>query len=620
MGNKVKRYFHHHSLGIRALGQIYRMDKTLILISVMQAFFSAFLPYIELVCTGLIIDSLLGGNMKNAVLYIAAMAGSTFVCGLTVDLFDRTTSYKSENIHRQMLRMINEKAMEMDYEEMENTALLQKISDATYIMEHIGGYNVFISYYRQFAEYILKIVTSVGLVVELSLCVSGQETLTGIYRLASPAVSFAVIGGMTAVNLLSGQWIAVKFRNFRSQGYHEKMKIERKLMYYADEIYMNSERGKEMRLSDMQKLISQKHGRAIEESLKFYNRYYDDADKNQESIFTVSQGIYTIAAYGIVIIKVCAGAVSIGSLTKYIGAIILLNESINMLLEVNQKIALQSEFVEVFQNFISHRTKSDRCKHAETEKRLEEYNIRFEHVSYKPKGADRYILRDVCCEVNSRTKAAIVGKNGAGKTTFVKLLCGLYEPTEGRITVNGTDIREYNREEYFALFSVVFQDFHLFAFPISENISVGESCEEERVWECLREAQMYDAVRKMPNQLSTSLYKLEEDGVNASGGEAQKIAIARALYKDAPFLILDEPTAALDPQSEYDIFQSLHRMADGKGSIFISHRMGSCKQCQEIIVLDQGQIVQHGSHEELIRQDGIYKELFNMQAQGYLRS
>ena len=162
------------------------------------------------------------------------------------------------------------------------------------------------------------------------------------------------------------------------------------------------------------------------------------------------------------------------------------------------------------------------------------------------------------------------------------------------------------------------QDFSLFSFPIGENVAAGTEGHEEKIWDCLRKAGIQERVQQMPHQLDTNLYKYDEDGSNISGGEAQKIAIARALYKDAPFVILDEPTAALDPESEYEIFSTFDRLVQGKGSIFISHRMGSCRFCQEIFVLDQGKMVQCGSHEDLIQEDGLYQELFSAQADCYV--
>ena len=216
------------------------------------------------------------------------------------------------------------------------------------------------------------------------------------------------------------------------------------------------------------------------------------------------------------------------------------------------------------------------------------------------------------------TKNAVVGKNGAGKTTFIKLLCRLYEPTEGQILLNGVDIRYYDNEEYAKLFAIVFQDFNLFSFPLGENVAGSNEYDRERAAKCLEDAGFADRLAKMEKGLDTPLYQYDdENGVEISGGEAQKIAIARSLYKDAPFVIMDEPTSALDPVAEYEIYQRFDQMVEGKTSIYISHRMSSCRFCDNIIVFDEGKIIEQGSHDKLMSNKGLYSELWNAQAQYY---
>lgn len=227
------------------------------------------------------------------------------------------------------------------------------------------------------------------------------------------------------------------------------------------------------------------------------------------------------------------------------------------------------------------------------------------------------MLQDVNCQIRIKGKLAVVGRNGAGKTTFIKLLCRLYEPTSGRITLNGIDIRKYDEEEYRSLFGVVFQDFKLFAFPVWQNITAGSRGQEEKIWEALRQADAQKTVQELPEGLASYLYKDLEEGVAVSGGEAQKLALARALYKDAPVVILDEPTAALDPKAEAEIYARFHQMVEGRTSIYISHRMSSCRFCDEIIVFDKGKIVERGSHENLYAAGGNYTRMWDAQARYY---
>ena len=219
-------------------------------------------------------------------------------------------------------------------------------------------------------------------------------------------------------------------------------------------------------------------------------------------------------------------------------------------------------------------------------------------------------------------RLAVVGRNGSGKTTFIKLLCRLYDPTEGEILLNGIDIRKYSYEEYLSLFSVVFQDFKLFSFELGQNVAASVEVDEGKAKACLEQAGFGERLRELPKGLHTCLYKdFEEDGVEISGGEAQKIALARALYKDAPFLVLDEPTAALDPVAEYEVYTGFNRMVGNRTAVYISHRLSSCRFCDEIVVFDEGQIVQRGSHESLLSQpDSLYARLWNAQAKYYRTS
>lgn len=214
-------------------------------------------------------------------------------------------------------------------------------------------------------------------------------------------------------------------------------------------------------------------------------------------------------------------------------------------------------------------------------------------------------------------KTALVGRNGAGKTTLIKLLCRLYEPTSGYITLNDIDIRKYNYKEYTQAFSVVFQDFHLFSLPLDENIAAGTEIDEAALQSSLAKVGLTDRVQQLPQGVRTRLYNNNGSGVDLSGGEAQRTAIARALYKDAPFVILDEPTAALDPIAEAEIYEQFSQMTAGKTAVYISHRMSSCKFCDRIIVLDHGRIAEDGTHDTLLANHGIYANLYETQAQYY---
>lgn len=253
-------------------------------------------------------------------------------------------------------------------------------------------------------------------------------------------------------------------------------------------------------------------------------------------------------------------------------------------------------------------------------KKNRELIFEFQKVSFRYPGQREYALKEVSLILRGDRKTALVGPNGSGKTTLVKLLARLYDPTEGRITLNGVDIREYDYQEYLSLFSVVFQDFHLFSLKLGENVAGTMKYDRDKVEKCLKEAGLYIDGESRKVDPDTWLYKdFSPDGVEISGGEAQKTAIARALYKNAPMVVLDEPTAALDPMAEYELFTGFDRLAEGKGTVYISHRMSACRLSNWIYVLKNGKVAESGTHQELKARGGLYAHMWQAQA-GYYES
>ncbi len=243
----------------------------------------------------------------------------------------------------------------------------------------------------------------------------------------------------------------------------------------------------------------------------------------------------------------------------------------------------------------------------------------FDHVSFTYPRAAEPTLKDLCFTIKRGERLAVVGENGAGKTTMIKLLLRLYEPDEGTIYLGGRDIRTMSREETLKQFAVVFQDFKLLAFSVKENICIGPDGDEERLHEVLRKLDLDKVLESTPHGAETSVYRLfDEEGVEFSGGERQKMAIARALYKDSPIVVMDEPTAALDPIAEAEIYGHLNQLVEHKTALFISHRLSSCKFCDRVAVFENGGVTQCGSHKELMAQEGLYRRMFAAQARYYV--
>ena len=319
-------------------------------------------------------------------------------------------------------------------------------------------------------------------------------------------------------------------------------------------------------------------------------------------------------------LKALGGAFDVGSCTQYIGAATAMVTNVFALTDMIGTLKANTPYLEktfafldipnsMYQGSLTTEKRSDR-----------RYEVEFKDVSFRYPGSDIWALRHVNMKFKVGKRLAIVGENGSGKTTFIKLLCRLYDPQEGQILLNGIDIRKYRYDDYMGIFSVVFQDFQLICQPLGNNVAGSMEYDRDRAKKALIDAGFADRLAAMEKGLDTMLYKnLSEDGVEVSGGEAQKIAIARALYKDAPFIILDEPTAALDPIAEAEIYSKFDEIAGDKTAVYISHRLSSCKFCDEIAVFHEGAVVQQGSHAELLAdRGGKYYALWNAQAQYYM--
>ena len=313
------------------------------------------------------------------------------------------------------------------------------------------------------------------------------------------------------------------------------------------------------------------------------------------------------------------GAFGVGSVTQYVGAVTALTGSISELIKAYGWLYNNTPYMKVAHEYLDiPNNMYQGC--LTTEKRADrQYDVEFRNVSFKYPGSEKYALKNVNMKFKVGNRLAVVGENGSGKTTFIKLLCRLYDPTEGEILLNGIDIRKYSYRDYMDIFSVVFQDFQLISQPLGANVAGAVEYDRERAKKALVDAGFGDRLSTLDKGQDTMLYRdLSDEGIDVSGGEAQKIAIARALYKDSPFIILDEPTAALDPIAEAEIYSKFNDIAGDKTAIYISHRLSSCKFCDEIAVFHEGAVIQQGSHEALVAdKSGKYYELWNAQAQYY---
>jgi len=335
-------------------------------------------------------------------------------------------------------------------------------------------------------------------------------------------------------------------------------------------------------------------------------------------LFQLVNILTEILMYGFAVLRAMSGMLTPGEVIAFVGYFSEISAGVSEISDGMGLLKITPTFCKQYFDFLD--IPDEKYKGTiPTEKRDDnEYEFEFKHVYFKYPDSEDYALKDVNLKWRIGEKMALVGKNGCGKSTLVKLLCRLYDPTEGEITLNGIDIRKYKYEEYMALFSVVFQDSKLFSFSLAENVAADTEYDAELVESCVRRAGLSERLDSMENGIETCLYKdFDDKGVEISGGEMQKLCLARAIYKGSPFIVLDEPTAALDPISEHDIYTKFNGIVGTRTAIYISHRLSSCRFCDEITVMENGRIAERGSHDELLSKGGVYTELWTAQAEYY---
>ena len=355
---------------------------------------------------------------------------------------------------------------------------------------------------------------------------------------------------------------------------------------------------------------------------QFFTRANDILEKQNREFMKsgmVSAGVTfveQVAVYMYLIFCVSDGRISVGSFMMYISAVTSFSVAIRQIIRSVVEIRTYDMYYENLDTYLAVPA-SMRSGMTDIAADITPI-IEFVNVSFRYPGNEVYTLKNINLTVKPGEKLLIAGENGAGKTTFIKLLLRLYDPTEGVILLNGQDVRELDYDSYLSLFSAVFQDYHLFSFSLRDNIVMSGSADDESIFRILDQVGLADKLRKSAITLNTEIHRnFSPDGYEPSGGEGQKIAIARALYKDAPVMVLDEPTAALDPRAEFEIYCQFHNMVTDKTAVFISHRLSSARFCDHIAVFEKGRIVEYGSHEELLTRGGKYAELYCMQAKYY---
>ena len=579
----------------------------------------AAIPYVNIVGSSMIIDALLQRKTFEEIFYYALwMMVLNFILNMLCWGVDKLVNVRKYILAEQIQKMISEKGLTLDYELLEKKETLEGIHKAREGMNTNGDISAFCDRLANMIGVIADIVYAAVLFIPVFFTV-GQVTGSDFFRFVQSHYGSILLNLILVGQLIFLGWNQRRIGQIQKETFDVNVDANRRYGYFMSFLMntANYEKGKDIRMYDIADTISGRYKKDIssimDASLKMRKRI-----EKYSFLNGCCSAVYTIASYVYVGVKAGFGLISIGSVARYVSAFTKFSTSLGSVVGTYMEISICAQYLAYFEDFMSIENEKYKGSLPIEKRDDNEYEFEFRDVSFSYPNSVEPVLEHVSLKLKVGKKMSLVGPNGAGKTTFIKLLCRLYDPTEGQILLNGIDIRYYDYDEYIQLFSVVFQDFQLFSFSIAENVAVSKEFDVRKVRNCLEKAGFAERLGKLDQDIHTSLYKLEEDGVEISGGEAQKIAIARALYKDSPLVILDEPTSALDPVSEYEIYRSFDKLVGEKTAIYISHRMSSCRFCSQILVFDHGKIVQQGSHEELLKEeDGIYHEMWNAQAQYY---
>ena len=597
---------------------------------VLQACLNALSPFINIYLSAALINGLLEGwGMIRLLQGVCVMALLNLVCGGLAAWTERLVNVKQNALFAQYDWKLNSRMMELPYEEVERYEV-QALRERIRQMANVNGMGLWnlVNPVKAVVRSVFTILFAIAIFCAVFVqCGPGEGLLTGFFCSAWASAGLAaLILGNICVNLYTVSRSTKKvFAAFAGL-----VPINQVYSYYLENYIDTYHSGKDIRLYRQGDLIRSEMGKLLRDGREPMKRL-KGIEFRYNGLGSLAGFAMNLTIYLTVGMRALAGLFPVGSIVQYVGGI---GQFVSGFTTFAAQITLLNSNVEALELILRYLGMGEPEEKSgligrgggqcggktvleEPLRSADSLEIEFRNVSFTYPGTESKALDNLSFAIHPGEKLAVVGVNGSGKTTMIKLLCGLYEPDQGEILVNGRDIRELDQEACRKLFGVVFQDFQLFSFGLGQNLAGSRIYDGERARAALEEAGF--GARLAGMDLETSLYKdFDPQGVEISGGEAQKIAIARALYRQAPILILDEPTAALDPQAEYEVYEKLNHISENRTAIFISHRMSSCRFCGRILVLDGGRLVQEGSHEELLRDSGgRYFALWHAQEQYY---
>lgn len=604
----------------RALKMIYKKYPQMVTSTILNSIWTALTPYVGIYLFALIVEELAGtrnGERLKLLVLVTLLSGA--IIALISALLKKWYEAQTSNMYFKFEKFYIEKLFEMDFVSLDDIKTHELLSTIRQNQKG-GGWGLFKVVY-DYEQLISSIFTLFGgLTLTFTLfSTKVPESAGNFVILNNPLFIVGIIALMITVTLLA-PYFSYKGKRYFAK-YSSLLNLGNRMFGFFGWLGYNKDLSTDVRMY-RQDLLCDKYNRKKDDTFAS-NGPFSKLAKGPIGLYSALSAIISALFIGLVYLFVClkswAGAFGVGLVMQYISSITKVSSGLNNFVSTAGNMKTNSSFLKLIFEFLDIPNTMYQGS-LTVEKRLDrEYEIEFKNVSFKYQTSSDYVLKNINIKFKIGSKLAIVGMNGSGKTTFIKLLCRLYDPTEGEILLNGINIKKYNYLDYLMIFSVIFQDFKLLALKLGENVASGTKYNPNEVIECLEKAGFGEGLKKMNNNLDTYLYKhINEKGINISGGEAQKIAIARALYKNSPFIILDEPTASLDPIAEAEIYSKFNEIVGDKTAIYISHRLSSCVFCDEVVVFDNGYIVQHDTHRNLLNdKNGKYFELWNAQAQYY---
>ena len=598
----------------KAFRQTARFEPMLLPLTLLLAVCSGVKPFVNIYFSARIVAGLSAG------VDLAALFRLVFICiGLNF-AFQIATEWLTPTFHTLRNRLyekerltIENKLFTLDYAKLENSEFQELVHLHSESMQKI--YSSFVQLCWMLRDFVSGLVTLACAFVILMPLFKLGFTKTGEGFMHSPwffvVLILCIAVSVVFILLLSNHTSKVWFRSQERYG-----KLDRLFHRYRD-ILANYNSGKEVRLYKEQSLISRE---ATAELLTKGETILHETAKQSaaaSSYIAIIGALVGFGVYTFIGVKGLLGLFDIEALIRYTGAFMQIIAGVT---SIAVTFGRNAEMVPNIQYFFRIADTKSAMTYGDKTVDLSQVEIEFKNVYFRYPSAKSDTLKNISLHIHKGERLAVVGRNGSGKTTFIKLLCRLYDADRGEILVNGVNIKDLCAECCKQLFSVVFQDFKLFSLSVADNLTAGDAPDAVRLKQCLAQADVLERVERMQEQENTVLYKdLDKNGVEVSGGEAQKLAIARALYKNAPVVVLDEPTAALDPVAEHQIYRQFNDFVEGKTAIYISHRLSSCRFCDTIAVFKQGELVEHGTHEALSNiENGEYRRLWDAQAKYYL--